>query len=102
MNETNDAINILTPFWRFKWLILAVGFVVAGVTYGYYNSKGATYETPTEINLANGLEEQGITPTEPVKKRGRKAQVVNPNQIASSVINSPIVHGVTAARLRGL
>jgi Mrp family chromosome partitioning ATPase/capsular polysaccharide biosynthesis protein len=102
MNETTDASAILAPLWRFKWLILLVGLIVAAATYEYYNGKKTTYQSNTAINLASGAEEQGIAPAEPAKKRGKKSTSLSASEAAATTINSPVVHGQTFNRLRSL
>ena len=102
MNETTDAITVLAPFWRFKWLILLVGLLVAGGTYLHYDKGATSYTSSTEVNLAYGAEQQGITPSaEPTKKRGgaRKQAASTPSAIAAGIINSPIIHQTVVARL---
>jgi Mrp family chromosome partitioning ATPase len=106
MNETTDASAILAPLWRFKWLILVVGLAAAAGTYAYYAAKSVSYQAATSVNLANGAEEQGITPSEPTgpqRKRGRKAAQANsPSIAAANLVNSPVIHGNVVGRLRQL
>jgi Mrp family chromosome partitioning ATPase/capsular polysaccharide biosynthesis protein len=105
MNETTDASAIFAPLWRFKWFILGVGILVAAVTYSYYSSKPVTYVATTQVNLANGLEQQGGTPTfaEPTRKHGRRAAAAaNPYLALVAVANSPVIHQTVVARLRAL
>ena len=45
MNETTDAGAIVAPLWRFKWLILVVGLLVAGGTYWHYSGGKPTWCT---------------------------------------------------------
>lgn len=56
MNDTTDATSIFSPLWRHKWLILAVGVVVAAGSYFYYKRQKPLFRTTTQIYLA---EEQG-------------------------------------------
>jgi Mrp family chromosome partitioning ATPase/capsular polysaccharide biosynthesis protein len=100
MTEQTDAGAIIAPLWRFKWLILAVGLLVGGLTYLHYSGGTPTFTSSTEINLNNGYEEQGIPP--PVEKtRGKKGNG-GAAATAVSIINSPVVHGPVIGVLRGL
>src|SRR5947209_5830535 len=96
MTETTDASAILAPFWRFKWLILVVGLLAAGLTYLHYSGRKPTYAVATVVNTANGYEEQGITPPEP-KRRGKKNQNVSPAAGSAAIIASPVIHRIVAA-----
>ena len=59
MNETTtDAAAIFAPLWKRKWLILAVGILVAGLTYAYYKHKQPVYTASTQLYLG-GSESQG-------------------------------------------
>jgi Mrp family chromosome partitioning ATPase/capsular polysaccharide biosynthesis protein len=57
MNETTDAISIFSPLWRRKWLILAVGVVVAAASYLYYKRETPVYKAATQVYLGAGTEE---------------------------------------------
>src|SRR3954464_15964867 len=56
MNETPSATAILAPIWRRKWLILAVGILVAGGTYLYYKHKAPRFQSETQLYLNAGSE----------------------------------------------
>jgi Mrp family chromosome partitioning ATPase/capsular polysaccharide biosynthesis protein len=59
MNETTtDATAILAPLWKRKWLILAIGVLVAALTYIYYRHQPAVYRASTQLYIG-GAEEQG-------------------------------------------
>jgi Mrp family chromosome partitioning ATPase/capsular polysaccharide biosynthesis protein len=58
MNETTDATAIFAPIWRRKWLILAVGVIVAAGSYFYYKRQRPTYRASTQIFLGASAEEQ--------------------------------------------
>jgi Mrp family chromosome partitioning ATPase/capsular polysaccharide biosynthesis protein len=105
MNETTDATAIVAPLWRYKWLVLLVALLVAGGTYLYYNNRKPFYQLATQVNLANGVEEQGLTPAAvepPPKRKGKKNAVVSPAAAAAAAINSQITHGIVVARLHSL
>ncbi len=73
---------IFLPLWRRKWLILAVGVMVAAASYLYYKHKHPTYGTSTEVYLGAAAEEEL-----PGSEKGIKNQGVNvENQ--SALINS--------------
>jgi Mrp family chromosome partitioning ATPase len=105
MNETTDATAVVAPLWRYKWLILIVGVVVAAATYSYYDSKKGEYTVATQINLANGVEELGGTPAAPEpprKKHGKKNQPPpSPSMVAAAEMNTPTFHGAVYAVLAG-
>jgi succinoglycan biosynthesis transport protein ExoP len=80
MNETTDATAILAPIWRRKWLILAVGIIVAAGSYLYYKRQRPTYQATTQVFLGAAAEE--LAPTEKAtKSRGSaladQAAVIN-------------------------
>src|SRR6202035_55353 len=59
MNETTtDAAAIFAPLWKRKWLILAVGILVAGATYAYYKNKPSVYTASTQLYLGGDAEAQ--------------------------------------------
>jgi Mrp family chromosome partitioning ATPase/capsular polysaccharide biosynthesis protein len=103
MNETTDATAIVAPLWRYKWLILLVGLLVAGGTYAYYDQRRPSYQVATQVNLANGVEEQGQTPAAveapSPKRRSKRKEAVSPAAAAAAAINSQITHGIVNARL---
>jgi polysaccharide biosynthesis transport protein len=66
MNETTDATAIFAPIWRRKWLILAVGIIVAAGSYFYYKRQRPTYQASTQVFLGASAEEQA--PGEKVAK----------------------------------
>jgi Mrp family chromosome partitioning ATPase/capsular polysaccharide biosynthesis protein len=67
MNETtSDAANIFGPLWKRKWLILAVGILVAAGTYEYYKHKTPVYRASTQLFLG-GAPEQSSTGGNPNK-----------------------------------
>jgi Mrp family chromosome partitioning ATPase/capsular polysaccharide biosynthesis protein len=100
MNETTDAGAIVAPLWRFKWLILVVGLLVAGGTWLHYSGGKPVFSTTTQLNLYNGYEEQGIPP--PVEKRTGKRGGNGPGVVAAGIINSPLIHASLIGTLRAL
>jgi Mrp family chromosome partitioning ATPase/capsular polysaccharide biosynthesis protein len=97
MNETNDASAMFAPLWRRKWLILAVGVLVAVGTYFYYRHQRAGFAAATEIYLAAGSEEQ-VTSTGSLAPAGRKAGLEGTAQAA--LIDSPIIRLATREQLK--
>jgi Mrp family chromosome partitioning ATPase/capsular polysaccharide biosynthesis protein len=88
MNETTDVNSIFAPLWRRKWLILAVGIVVAAASYFYYKRERPVFQSTTQIYLGAGSEEQA-----PGEKGGGKSQgSLSSNQ--STIIDSIIVEKV--------
>src|SRR5947208_3154689 len=64
MNDTTtDAANLLAPLWKRKWLILAVGILVAGGTYYYYKHKPYVFLAKTQLRLGAGGEQGAISST---------------------------------------
>jgi len=88
MNETTDATSIFAPLWTRKWLILAVGLVVAAASYAYYKREQPTYQTTTQIYLGAASEESA-----PGEKVGTKVQGPSASEQAA-VINSIVLEGV--------
>ena len=97
MNQTTDASAMFAPIWRRKWLIVAVGILVAVGTYFYYKHKHPSYQATTQVYLAAGSEEQVTLTGSSV---GRKATQLEPTAQAT-LINSPIIKGVVRKRLHG-
>ena len=98
MNETNDASAMFAPIWRRKWLILAVGVLVAAGTFVYYKHKHPSYSASTQIYLGAGAEEQ-------VQVNGNGSiggkKNASPEGSAQAVlINSAIIKSVVKDRLR--
>jgi capsular polysaccharide biosynthesis protein len=89
MNETTNAPSIFAPLWRRKWLILAVGVIVAAASYLYYKHQKSVYQTSTQIFLGASSEE--ATPGE--KASSGKSQG-NSSIDQAAVINSIVVEGV--------
>jgi tyrosine-protein kinase len=81
MNET-DTTAIFAPLWKRKWLILAVGIVVAAATYLYYKHASPLYLSTGQVYLGAGAEEQ--VPGE------KKTPAVSPSNQAA-IINSIII-----------
>jgi Mrp family chromosome partitioning ATPase/capsular polysaccharide biosynthesis protein len=88
MNEPTDAISILAPLWRRKWLILAVGIVVAAGSYLYYKRARPVFEVTTQIYLGAGGEEQAAG--EKGTSKGQGAVISN----QATIINSIVVENV--------
>ncbi|TML00112.1 MAG: hypothetical protein E6G34_01035 [Actinobacteria bacterium] len=89
MNQTTDATAIFAPLWKRKWIILAVGVLVAGATYLYYKHTTKVYLAETKLYLGAGAEEQA--PTE--RGSGSKSPKVNAAEQAT-IINSIVVEEV--------
>ena len=88
MNETPDATAIFAPIWRRKWLILAVGILVAVGSYFYYKRQRPVYQATTQVYLGAGSEEQVAGEKGAAKVHGPTAS----NQ--ATLINSIIVEQV--------
>ncbi len=88
MNQTADANAIFAPIWRRKWLILAVGVVVAAGSYFYYKHQRPTYQASTQVFLGAGAEEQA--PTERAASKNRGSALTD----QAAVINTIVVEQV--------
>ncbi|MGD0452055.1 MAG: Wzz/FepE/Etk N-terminal domain-containing protein [Solirubrobacteraceae bacterium] len=93
-NNMTEATSTFAPLWRRKWLILAVGILVAVGTYYYYKHKTPVYLSSTQVYLGSGSEEQGV-----LAGGGKKKSGLEPGAQAE-IINSPLVHEVVVRRLR--
>jgi Mrp family chromosome partitioning ATPase/capsular polysaccharide biosynthesis protein len=100
MNDTTDSIAIFAPLWRRKWLILAVGIVVAGATYAYYKRKPTVFSATTQVYLSNSAEEASQLEGTASGGGSKKNSVSASNQTA--IINSPLVHEVVKHQLAHL
>jgi Mrp family chromosome partitioning ATPase len=87
MTETTDATAIFAPLWRRKWLILAVGVVVAVASYVYYKHERPTFSSSTQVYLGASSEE-----TAPGEKTAKGGGVNVTTQV--TIINSIVVEEV--------
>jgi Mrp family chromosome partitioning ATPase len=87
MTETTDATAIFAPLWRRKWLILAVGVVVAVASYLYYKHERPSFSSSTQLYLGASSEES--VPGEKTAKGGG----VNVSD-QTTIINSIVVEEV--------
>jgi polysaccharide biosynthesis transport protein len=90
MNETTDATAVLAPIWKRKWLILAVGILVAAASYGYYKRQPHVYSVTTQLYLGGGSEEQGLLGEKESKKApssdvGNQAALINSGALGEAV-----------------
>lgn len=92
MNETTDVAAVLAPIWKRKWLILAVGILVAAASYGYYKRQPSRYSSTTELYLGAGSEQQ-VLPGEKEKAGTNIADQV-------ALINSGVLTQVVRQQLR--
>jgi Mrp family chromosome partitioning ATPase/capsular polysaccharide biosynthesis protein len=97
MNEsTTDAAAIFAPLWKRKWLILAVGILVAGATYAYYKNKQPVYTASTQLYLGGDAEQQsalnGTQGKSTLSGRALADQV--------GLINSPVIGEGVRKQLR--
>jgi Mrp family chromosome partitioning ATPase/capsular polysaccharide biosynthesis protein len=97
MNEPTDAPSIFAPLWKRKWLILAVGLLVAAGTYLYYKRQTHVYSATTQLFLGGGAEEQAQL-TGGGGSRRKSGALVPTNQAA--LINSNVVKELVHRRLR--
>ncbi len=107
MNETSDATAIFAPVWRRKWLILAVGALVAAGTYFYYRHQPSEYGAATQIYLGGGSEVQslltGAAASSPESERAiaDQAELINSNLIGEAV-RRQLLHEHSASAAEGL
>jgi Mrp family chromosome partitioning ATPase/capsular polysaccharide biosynthesis protein len=91
MNQTTDATAMFAPLWRRKWLILAVGILVALGTYFYYKREHPNYLATTQVYLGAGAEEQaqiGTSGAGTAKKSGGLEPAAQATLINSAIIKS--------------
>jgi succinoglycan biosynthesis transport protein ExoP len=94
MNDTTtDATSIVAPLWKRKWLILAVGLIVAAGTYVYYKHQTAKYSASTQLYLGGSSEQQGTN-------AGSKSVAGRTLTNDVGVLNSPIIGEGVRKRLR--
>jgi len=98
MNQTTDAISIFSPLWRHKWLILAVGIVVAAGSYFYYKRQKPLYRAATQIYLG---EEQTATAGSKTPSAAVSGQVAIINEIVIERVKELLRHERKAALVRG-
>jgi capsular polysaccharide biosynthesis protein len=84
MNETSEATAIFAPLWRRKWLILAVGIVVAAASYAYFRRATPVYQANTQIYLGAGAEE--AAPGEKATTKGQSTIVANQAALINSIV----------------
>lgn len=96
MNDnTTDAASIFAPIWKRKWLILAVGLLVAAGTYEYYKHQTPVYSASTELYFGSANEQQGAAGGAGGKILTGRALI---NQVG--VLNSSIIGESVRRRLR--
>jgi len=93
-NTTTDAASIFAPLWKRKWLILAVGILVAAGTYFYYKHQPAVYTASTQLYLGATAEQQAASggSTKGASKSALSDQ--------AGLINSGIIGEIVRKRLR--
>ena len=98
MNQTTDASAMFAPIWRRKWLILAVGILVALGTYFYYKREHPSYLATTQVYLGAGAEEQAQIGTSGATT-SKKGAALEPAAQAT-LINSAIIKAAVREQLR--
>src|SRR5271155_5762546 len=91
MNETTDAAAIFKPLWKHKWLILAVGILVATLTYVYYKHRTPVYLATTQLYLGSAAEERPLNNTLG-KTTLSSTEVTNQVALIQSSVVSEAVH----------
>lgn len=91
MNDTTDATAIFAPLWKRKWLILAVGILVAAGTYAYYKHRPSVYGASTELYLGGSSEVQSLlsgaaaNSTQNATELANQAELINSNVVGEAV-----------------
>jgi Mrp family chromosome partitioning ATPase/capsular polysaccharide biosynthesis protein len=80
---------MFAPLWRRKWLILAVGILVALGTYFYYKRQHPIYLVTTQVYLGAGAEEQAQIGTSGATT-SKKSTALEPTAQVT-LINSAII-----------
>ncbi len=91
---TTDAASIFAPLWKRKWLILAVGVLVAAGTYLYYQGKPSVYTASTQLYLGATAEQQAAGG---VSGKGASKSSLSDQ---AGLINSGIIGEAVRKRLR--
>lgn len=89
---------MFAPLWRRKWLILAVGILVALGTYFYYKREHPSYLATTQVYLGAGAEEQAQIGTSGATT-SKKGAALEPTAQAT-LINSAIIKAAVREHLR--
>jgi Mrp family chromosome partitioning ATPase/capsular polysaccharide biosynthesis protein len=97
MNQTTDATAMFAPLWRRKWLILAVGILVALGTYFYYKRQHPIYLVTTQVYLGAGAEEQAQIGTSGATT-SKKSTALEPTAQVT-LINSAIIKAAVREQL---
>jgi Mrp family chromosome partitioning ATPase/capsular polysaccharide biosynthesis protein len=93
MNETTDATALFAPVWRRKWLILAIGVLVAIGSYVHYKKAPSKFAVKTQLYLGAAAEGQALLNNTLGKTTLNATAVAN----QAALINSSIVEGVHKA-----
>ncbi len=93
-STTTDAASIFAPLWKRKWLILAVGVLVAAGTYLYYKRQPSVYAASTQLYLGANAEQQAAG-------GGGKGASKSSLSDQAGLINSGIIGEIVRKRLRG-
>lgn len=94
---TTDAASIFAPLWKWKWLILAVGVLVAAGSYVHYKGEPAVYTASTELYLGASNEQQAAGGSSGGAGKGASKNSLS-NQ--AGLINSQIIGESVHKRLR--
>lgn len=90
MNETTDAAAIFAPIWRRKWLILAIGILVALGSYEYYKKKPTVYSVKTELYLGATSEGQALLNNTLGKTNLSSTALANQVQLITTTIGEAV------------
>ncbi|HYM54516.1 MAG TPA: Wzz/FepE/Etk N-terminal domain-containing protein, partial [Solirubrobacteraceae bacterium] len=91
MNETTtDAAAIFAPLWRRKWLILAVGILVAAGAYEYYKGKPGQYAVKTELYLGGASEGQALLNNTLGKTTLSSTAIANQVQLITTTVGEAV------------
>jgi Mrp family chromosome partitioning ATPase/capsular polysaccharide biosynthesis protein len=92
MNDTTDTADIFGPLWKRKWLILAIGLLVAAGTYEYYKGQPPIYTAATQIYLGSGSEQQNALSTNAGKSTLNGRALTDQVGLINSAIVGEAVH----------
>jgi len=96
MTETTDAPNIFAPLWKRKWLILAVGLLVAAGTYFYYKRQPHVYAVSTQLFLGSAEEQAQLNGGGGSTRKSSSSDAA----AQAAVINSGLVKDAVHKQLR--
>lgn len=104
MNETTDATAMFAPIWRRKWLILAIGILVALGSYAHYKKAPTKFAVKTQLYLGAAAEGQALLNNTLGKTTLNATAIANQAALINSSIGETVhkafrkAHNIDAAK----